>query len=278
MSATREEQLAAAFVGAADTLSDDFDLAQFLADLAERCVRLLAVDAAGLLLADSQDRLHAEATAEAAAESVTESDTTAPTLAAAHLAALFELDAESGPSAHAFATAATLADLDLSSAETPWPQFALAAMATGFTEAHALPLRLRGTVIGVLSLLCVQPGGLSTADAGLAQGFADVATIGILSRRGLHQAEVLTAQLKTALTSRVIIEQAKGMLAERLQVRIDQAYELMRGHARSHNQPVAQIAREVTEGSEAAIERLRGRVQGLRPDQAAQGAPGVGRP
>jgi AmiR/NasT family two-component response regulator len=72
-----------------------------------------------------------------------------------------------------------------------------------------------------------------------------VATIGILAQRNLHQAELLTAQLQTALNSRVAIEQAKGVLAERHQITVDQAFELLRTYSRNHNRLLSEVARDV---------------------------------
>jgi transcriptional regulator with GAF, ATPase, and Fis domain len=242
MSVTREEQLAEAFVEAADTLVDDFDVIDFLRTLAERCVQLLEVDAAGLMLVDQHGQLHATA---ASSEN-------------AHLLELFELQADSGPCLDAFRTGVAVVNADLHANQARWPKFAEAAQATGFVAVHALPLRLRSTVIGALNLFCTRPGTLSSADVRTGQALADVATIGILAQRNLHQAELLSEQLQNALTSRVIIEQAKGVLAERRRISVDEAFEILRSYARAHNLHLSQLAREVAEGSSTVMELLRG--------------------
>ena len=237
---TREEQLYEAFVEAADTLVDDFDVIDFLHTLAERCVHLLGVDAAGLMLADQHGTLHATA---ASSES-------------ARLLELFELQTDAGPCLDAFHTGRAVVNADLHANHERWPRFAEAAEANGFVAVHALPLRLRDTVIGALNLFSA--GSLSDADTRAGQALADVATIGILAQRNIHQAELLTIQLQTALHSRVTIEQAKGMLAERRQISVDDAFNLLRQYARSHNLRLSDLARDVAQGSATAIALVSG--------------------
>ena len=237
---TREEQLYEAFVEAADTLVDDFDVIDFLHTLAERCVHLLGVDAAGLMLADQNGTLHATA---ASSEN-------------ARLLELFELQTDAGPCLDAFHTGTAVVNANLRANHERWPRFAEAAEANGFIAVHALPLRLRATVIGALNLFSAGP--LSDADTRAGQALADVATIGILAQRNIHQAELLTIQLQTALHSRVTIEQAKGMLAERLQISVDEAFNLLRQHARGNNLRLSDLAREVAQGSATAIELVSG--------------------
>jgi transcriptional regulator with GAF, ATPase, and Fis domain len=240
---TREQQLAEAFVETADTLVDDFDVIEFLHTLAQRCVTLLEIDAAGLMLADQRGTLHATA---ASAES-------------ARLLELFELQTDAGPCLDAFRTGEPVVNADLHANEHRWPRFAEAAEAAGYVSVHALPLRLRSTVIGALNLFCTDRGLLSDADVRTGQALADVATIGILAQRNLHQAELLTTQLQTALNSRVIIEQAKGVLAERHQITVDQAFTLLRDYSRSHNRLLSDVARDVAVRAPAAGELLEDR-------------------
>ena len=239
---TREEQLYEALVEAADTLVDDFDVIDFLHTLAERCVHLLDVDAAGVMLADPHGILHATA---ASSEN-------------ARLLELFELQSDAGPCLDAFHTGTAVVNADLRANHERWPRFAEAAEANGFIAVHALPLRLRATVIGALNLFSAGPGPLTDADTRAGQALADVATIGILAQRNIHQSELLTIQLQTALHSRVTIEQAKGMLAERLQISVDEAFDLLRRHARSHNLRLSDLARDVAQGSAAAIDLVTG--------------------
>ena len=242
MSATREEQLVEALVEAADTLVDDFDVIEFLHTLAGRCVQLLNVDAAGLMLADYRGQLHA----------------TAASTENARLLELFELQADAGPCLDCYRTGAQVVNADLEANQQRWPRFAEAAQAAGFVSVHALPLRLRATIIGALNLFVAHPGDLSDADVRTGQALADVATIGILAQRSLHQAELLTTQLQQALHSRVTIEQAKGVLAERRQITVDQAFTLLRAYARSYNLHLSDLARDVADGTSAATELLSG--------------------
>jgi transcriptional regulator with GAF, ATPase, and Fis domain len=242
MSVTREQQLAEAFVEAADTLVDDFDVIEFLHTLAERCVQLLDVDAAGLMLADQSGQLHATA---ASSEN-------------ARLLELFELQSNTGPCMDAFRTGTAVVNADLSENRERWPSFAEAAQATGFVSVHALPLRLRTTVIGALNLFCSAPGALSAADVRTGQALADVATIGILAQRTVHQSDLLTTQLQQALSSRVTIEQAKGVLAERHGITADEAFTLLRTHARNHNLRLSDLARDVAQRSPAVAGLLGG--------------------
>jgi hypothetical protein len=243
MSVTREQQLAQALIEAADTLVDDFDVIDFLHTLAERCVQLLDVDAAGLMLADQRGQLHATA---ASSEN-------------ARLLELFELQGDAGPCLDAYRTGAAVVNADLHANQERWPRFAEAAQLTGFLSVHALPLRLRSTVIGALNLFCAGPGALSDQDVRAGQALADVATIGILAQRNLHQAELLTSQLQQALNSRVTIEQAKGVLAERRQITVDEAFDVLRNHARSHNLRLSDLAKDVAQAqrSGAAADLLR---------------------
>ena len=237
---SREEQLAEAFVEAADTLVDDFDVIEFLHTLAQRCVTLLEIDAAGLMLADQRGALHATA---ASAEN-------------ARLLELFELQTDAGPCLDAFRTGEPVVNADLHANEHRWPRFAEAAEAAGYVSVHALPLRLRSTVIGALNLFCAQLGSLSEEDIRTGQALADVATIGILAQRNLQQAELLTTQLQTALNSRVIIEQAKGVLAERHQITVDEGFALLREYSRSRNRLLSDVARDVALRAPAAAELL----------------------
>ena len=237
---TREEQLIDAFVEAADTLVAGFDVVEYLHKVAGRCVQLLDVDAAGLMLADQRGQLHAAAA----------------TTQSARLLAAFELQAGTGPCVEAFRTGAQVVNADLATSEVRWPRFAEAARATGFSSVHALPLRMRATVIGTMNLFRSKLGTLGEADVRTGQALADVAAIGILSQRGLHEAELLTAQLQRALDSRVIVEQAKGVLAERRGITVDEAFALLRGHARDHNLPLSELARQIADGSSTAAELL----------------------
>jgi GAF domain-containing protein len=130
-----------------------------------------------------------------------------------------------------------------------WPQFGPVALKAGFRSVHAIPMRLRGNIIGALNLFCSDEGTLGPDDVVVAQAMADVATIGILQHRAASEANRVTDQLHHALSSRIVIEQAKGMLAERSGLDMEQAFEWLRKHARSHNLLLVDVARAITEGT-----------------------------
>jgi transcriptional regulator with GAF, ATPase, and Fis domain len=208
-----------AFVQLADTLVDDFDVIEFLDMLAYRCVELLDVETGGLLLADH----HGVLTMVAASNEQT------------RLLELFQLQNSEGPCFDCYQTGVVVECPDLTVAQDRWPKFASAARDVGFASVYALPMRLREEVIGALNLFSVRPGVLDQAALQLGQALADVATIGILHHRLVQRQELVTGQLQTALNSRVLIEQAKGVLAERLGLSVDDAFEILRRYARRNN-------------------------------------------
>jgi GAF domain-containing protein len=235
MAATVEERLAQVFVELADTLVAGFDLMEFLQTLTERCVELLGVDAAGLLLADSEGALRLVAAS-------TEQ---------ARVMELFQIQNDEGPCLDCYRTGqvVTISDIGAQQAVARWPRFAAAARDVGFAGVHAIPMRLRDQVIGTLNLFRGAVNGLDPAVARAARALVDVATIGILQERAVHQQEVVATQLQNALNSRVMIEQAKGILAERLQATPDEAFVLLRRYARDHNHPLTQLAGDVIRGT-----------------------------
>jgi GAF domain-containing protein len=228
-----EVQLADVFVEMADTLVDDFDVIDFLHGLTERCVQLLGVSAAGLLLTDQRDTLQVVAAS---------SERT-------RLLELFQLQTDQGPCVDCFRTGQPVSVADLRTAGR-WPRFTAAAAEVGFTAVHAMPMRLRAEVIGALNLFDTTPGPIDEGRLRIAQALADVATIGLLQQRAIHRRDTLTEQLETALHSRVLIEQAKGVLAERLQVDMAEAFTLLRDSARSHNRRLADLAQAIVDGTE----------------------------
>ncbi|MEV0425493.1 GAF and ANTAR domain-containing protein [Micromonospora sp. NPDC050495] len=237
-----EPQLADVFVEMADTLVDDFDVIEFLHVLTERCVDLLGVSAAGLLLTDQRDNLQVVAAS---------SERT-------RLLELFQLQTDQGPCLDCFRTGQSLSVTDLNLTTARWPRFAAAAAEVGFAAVHALPMRLRSEVIGALNLFEVRPGALDEGKLRIGQALADVATIGLLQQRAIHRRDMLTEQLQTALNSRILIEQAKGILAERLQVDVGQAFALLRDGARSHNRRLSELSQAIVDGSEQFVPPLTG--------------------
>ncbi|MFC8850307.1 MULTISPECIES: GAF and ANTAR domain-containing protein [unclassified Micromonospora] len=229
-----ETQLADVFVEMADTLIDDFDVIEFLHVLTERCVDLLGVSAAGLLLTDQRDTLQVVAAS---------SERT-------RLLELFQLQTDQGPCLDCFRTGQPVSVADLTLTTARWPRFTAAAAEVGFAAVHALPMRLRSEVIGALNLFEVRPGALDEGKLRIGQALADVATIGLLQQRAIHRRDILTEQLQTALNSRVLIEQAKGVLAERLQVEVGHAFAILRDGARSRNRRLSELSQAIVDGSE----------------------------
>ncbi|MFJ9036961.1 GAF and ANTAR domain-containing protein [Streptomyces sp. NPDC102406] len=230
-----EEQLAAAFVDLADTLVQDFDVINFLHTLAEHCVRLLGVRAAGVLLATPGGRL-----LDAAA-----SDERTRTLEAA------SIEWDEGPCRDCYRSKKQVPDiaLDSQAARMRWPRFAPRATALGYTSVVACPLRLHDQVIGALNLFRDRPGPLGSSELRLGQALADTATIGVLHQRAVSEQMTVNAQLQTALDSRIIIEQAKGYVAHRLGIGVEEAFTVLRGHARSHHLRLTELARHVLLGT-----------------------------
>jgi GAF domain-containing protein len=228
-----EVELADVFVEMADTLVDDFDVIEFLHVMTERCVQLLGVSAAGLLLTDGRDTLQVVAAS---------SERT-------RLLELFQLQADQGPCVECFRTGQPVSVADLPSAGR-WPRFTAAAAEVGFTAVHAVPMRLRTEVIGALNFFDTSSGALGADKLRIGQALADVANVGLLQQRAIHRRDVLTEQLQTALNSRVLIEQAKGVLAERLHMDVADAFTLLRNGARSHNRRLSELAQAIVDGSE----------------------------
>jgi transcriptional regulator with GAF, ATPase, and Fis domain len=229
------ELLSDTFVGLADTMVDDFDVIDFLHMLTDRSARLLSVSAAGVVLADPRGALRV-----AAASSE-----------AAGLIELFQVQDDQGPCLDCFRTGQPVTAADLTGPDQRWPRFAAAATRAGFGAVHALPMRLRDQVIGALNLFSAGTGRLGPAGLRIGQALADVATIGLLQERNVRRAETLAEQLQAALNSRVVIEQAKGKLAERLGLDMDQAFTLLRDHARNSNQRLTDVARHVIDSPAA---------------------------
>jgi len=233
MGSTREERLARTLVELADTLVDEFDVVDLLALLVDRSVELLDASAAGLVLtgADGQLRLMAS------------------TSEAIELVELFQVQNGQGPCLDCYRTGEPVSVEDLLFMVDRWPRFVPFAVGAGFRAAHAVPLRLRGRVLGALNLFRNDPGGLGQADVSAGQALADVATIAMLQSQAMREANVVADQLHHALRSRVAIEQAKGMLAEQAGIGMDEAFRLIRGYARDHRQLLAEVAEQVVDGN-----------------------------
>ncbi len=230
---TRERQLSRAFVQMADTLVADYDVVELLQQLVDHCVDILDASAAGLLLSDQRGGLQVLASS---SEEI-------------RLIELIQLHAEQGPCLAAYTTGRPVLVPDLAVDAERWPEFARESQKQGFRSVHALPLRLRTETIGAMGLFGTKTGMLPDNDLAAAQALADVATIGILHQRITTQSELLTEQLQTALNSRIVIEQAKGVLAERGSVDMDEAFQILRTFARQRRIRLVDLARQVVADS-----------------------------
>jgi GAF domain-containing protein len=224
-----ERTLSQVFVELADTLVAGFDVIEFLQTLTERCVELLQVDAAAILLADEHGTL----------------SLVAASTEQARLLELFQLQDEEGPCLDCFRTGTVVTCPDLNAVPQQWPRFSAAARDRGFTAVTAVPMRLREQALGAMNLLAAAADGVDPEAATAAQALADVATIGILHERAFSRQEIVIEQLRGALNSRVVIEQAKGILSERGRISIDAAFAALRGYARDHNRKLSEVAHEV---------------------------------
>lgn len=230
---TRESLLARTLVELADTLVDDFDVVDLLTLLADRCVEVLDVQAAGIMLTAPDGSLRVMASSSEAMR----------------ILELFEVQAQQGPCFDCQQTGEAVVNQNLDVVGGRWPDFSAEAVAAGFHSAHALPMRLRGSVIGALNLFRTGTGEMGPADLEIAQAFADVATIAILQHRASQEARELSQQLSHALNSRVVLEQAKGMIAERLDLDMEQSFRTLRSHARTNNLRLGDVAEAIIDGS-----------------------------
>lgn len=227
MTTVSAQRLATIFVEVADTLVDEFDLIEFLHMITERAAGLVDAAAAGLLLADQRGRL----------EFVAGTDENV------RLLELVQLRNHEGPCLEAFLSGEPVINVNLQDAAERWPHFAPRATDAGFRSVQAFPLRLRSQVIGALNIFSDTMGGdLHGMDASIMQALADVATIGLLQERAVRRGEVLTEQLQGALNSRIIIEQAKGAVAQAGGISVDEAFIAIRGYARRHNRRLTDVA------------------------------------
>lgn len=215
--ASRESRLNAAFVRVADTLTDDYDVVELLHTLVSECARIVGAQAGGLMLLDADGDLQVVASTSESAE----------------LVEVLQLAAGAGPCLDCFATGVQVSVPDV--AGDRWPAFRDEALRRGFRSTHAVPMRLRGDTIGTMNLFGTSTGALSSRNAAAAQALADVATIGILQQRVSAHAQVVAEQLQKALDSRVLIEQAKGAIAQAMGTTMDDSFSVLRRYARDKN-------------------------------------------
>jgi GAF domain-containing protein len=235
---SRESLVMATMVELADNLVDSFDVIDLLTILSDRCTQAIAVDAAGVMLSTPGGELQFIASS---SESM-------------RILELFQIQAEEGPCVDCFNSGLAIVNHALGVGEETWPRFTPLALAQGFRAVHCLPLRLRGRTIGALNLFINHVGPIETDDVVVAQGFADVATIAVLQHRSALDSVTLSTQLAGALNSRVVIEQAKGMISQSANCGMDEAFSRLRAHARNHNLNLTVVAESVVAGRLASLE------------------------
>ena len=242
-SVTREQRIIGTFVELADTMVDDFDVIEFLHRIAERCVELLDCSEAGVLLADAAGMLRVMASSSERSDALD----------------VLQSQNDEGPCYECYVRGATVSSEDLGEDRDRWPTFSPAALARGFRSVHALPMRVRGQTVGALNLFRAQAGCLDDRDVPLGQGMADIAAVALMQERSVRESHGVVEDLQGALSSRVVIEQAKGVLAERIQINVDAAFVSMRAFARANNLKLRHVAQDVIDGrlDPAALDQVR---------------------
>jgi len=228
---TREMQLVQTFAALADTLVADYDVVDLLQLLVDRCQHLFDVSAAGILLSDESGDL----------------ELVVSTSEASRLVELMQLSAEAGPCIECFRSGRPVSLDDISEAPSEWSDFQQSALSLGFFSIQAVPLRLRDSTIGTLNLLRADVGPMPQNDVVAAQALADVATIGIIQERRIRESDAVRQQLQRALNTRIVIEQAKGVVAHQRSIAPDDAFEVIRRYARSNHLPLTHVATDLVE-------------------------------
>lgn len=226
MASVTAERLAEILVRIADTLADDFDLMDFLYQLMRDAAELLDAGEVGLMLADAKGNLQFVAASHERTQTLE----------------LFELQLDEGPCVDAFATGAAVTDVDLATAGGRWPDFAARAVAAGFATVHALPMRLRSQVIGALNVFTTPDRVVAPVELSILQALADLTTIALLRERALQEATILASQLQTGFDNRLVIERAKGALAQLHGIDAEDAFEIMRSYARRNRHKITDVA------------------------------------
>jgi GAF domain-containing protein len=230
---TREADIVRSLVEMADTLVDDYDVVDLLTGLTGRCVNLLGASAAGVMLAAPSGRLGLVASSSEAMR----------------LLELFELQSQEGPCLDAFRSGETVEHEILTAGAGRWLEFTRAALEAGFRSAFAIPLRWRDGTLGALNILSASQEPMPEADRIVARAFADLAAVSIVQYRATAEARRLNEQLSAALSSRIVIEQAKGVISERAAISLAEAFERLRRYARSNNLRLTDVARDAVNGT-----------------------------
>jgi GAF domain-containing protein len=229
----RAAELAQAFVELAGALANGYDVVELLDRLVQRCVHLLSVDAVGLVLSDASGALKVMAS----------------TSEQARFLEVLQLHADSGPCLDCYRTGRPVNADDLLAEPGRWPDLTGAVEHNGYRSVHAVPLRFQEQTLGAMNLFSIEPGGLARTDQVIAQALAEVATVAILDQRTIRHSVKVAEQLQTALDSRVIIEQAKGMLAHQGGLAMTDAFAVLRRYARRNNRRVTDCAHAVVDST-----------------------------
>jgi GAF domain-containing protein len=229
---TREERIVETFVELADTMVDHFDVVEFLHRLVERSMELMDCAEVGLLLANATGTLQVMASSSERSEALE----------------LLQSQNEEGPCFECYRTRRPVFSEDLAADTARWPTFAPAAVRAGINSVHAIPMRVHSQTIGALNLFRAGTGPLDARNVPLGQGMADIAAVALIQERAMRESRGVVQQLQGALNSRVLIEQAKGVLAERGHVSVDSAFTNIRHYARHHNSRLSDVARDVIDG------------------------------
>jgi GAF domain-containing protein len=249
---TREERIVETFVELTDTMVDHFDVIEFLHRLVERSLELMDCAEVGLLLANAAGSLQVMASSSERSEALE----------------LLQSRNEEGPCFECYRSSRLVFSEDLAADNDRWPTFAPAAVRHGIKSVHAIPMRVHSRTIGALNLFRGEAGRLAARDVPLGQGMADIAAVALIQERAMRETRGVVQQLHGALSSRVLIEQAKGILAERGHVSVDAAFASIRRYARHHNSRLSDVAQDVIEGRldpAALAELLPGTAPQIRP-------------
>jgi GAF domain-containing protein len=229
---SRQQNIISSLVTMADNLVDDFDVVDLLTGLTDRCVSVLQVSAAGVMFASPGNDLRLVASSSEAMQVVE----------------LFELQAREGPCLDAFHSGARVETEILKLGSGRWPRFSIVAIEAGFRSVFALPLRLRDRTVGALNLFSVDDAPMDEQDVLVAQGLADLATISVLQHGAATEMQRVNEQLNRALESRIVIEQAKGVVAERANIDVAEAFDRLRSYARKNNLLLSDVAAAAIDG------------------------------
>ena len=236
----REPEVVKAFVSLTDSLLDDFDAVDLLTQLTGDCARLLDVASAGLLLADARGELHVLA---ATSDEIQDLE-------------LFQAQRDEGPCRDCYHAGEPISVEDLRAEEARWPQFVPAAIEGGFASVHAVPMRARRTVLGVLGLFGTSVGSLNAEDLNLAQALAHVATVALMQDHSTPL-DAFVPRFHAVLNSRGVVEQAKGVIYETYGLSMGAAFGRLRDYAHEHDEHLTDVARNVVSRSPQTSSVLR---------------------